>query len=64
MELVERKVREEAHQQIEEEIRQLRKQLRELQKQVAAVELPPPSQEEEEDDIPFDSKDSDPLAGF
>jgi protein subunit release factor A len=63
-EMVERKIREDASQKIEQEIRQLRQELRELQKQVTAVKSPV----SEIDNIPFDSgatsPDNDTVGSF
>jgi ribosomal protein L29 len=60
MKLVERKIREDSHREIEAEIRQLKVELCELKQQVTVKS---PSQEEDPD-IPFDSKDSGILSGF
>lgn len=51
MEMVERKLREDASQKIEQEIRQLKQELRELQQQITTVKSPP-------------AIDTDTLGGF
>ena len=58
MEMVERKVREDAHSSIESEIRELKKKLRELKKEYETVksslETLTATEEPNPDDIPFD----------
>lgn len=59
MEMVERKVREDAQKAIEEELRQLRQELRDLRKEHQAVKASlEPQKEVDPDGIPFDEKNS------
>lgn len=60
MEMVERKVREDAKKAIEQEIRQLRNELRELQEQVRTAKSPEP----DPDNIPFDFGAAAPETGI
>ncbi len=71
MEMVERKIREDASTKIEEEIRQLRTQLRDLKKEYEAVksslESLTTTEEPNPDDIPFDADNTNvtsDLGGF